>query len=82
MAATGEKAAGGGGTATAGHPTTRGGSWALSQLGEGTGEGADRAKPGGEGQTAIMAIVDRGHSNSSHQQQPSGVRQAGAKRHD
>jgi hypothetical protein len=78
MAATGEKAAGGG-TATAGHPTTRGGSWALSQLGEGPGEGADRAKPGGEGQTAIMAIVARGHSNSS---QPSGVRQAGAKRHD
>ncbi len=47
MAAPGKKAAGGGGTATAGHPTTRGGSWALSQLGEGPGGGGQGQARGG-----------------------------------
>jgi hypothetical protein len=79
MAALGKRLQGEGGTAGAGQPTTRGGK-AGPSASQGRGGGVDRAKPRGEGQTAIVAIVDR--ESQQQASKTAGVRHRGANRHD
>ncbi len=59
-----------------------GGAGPSASQGEAGGGGTDRAKPRGEGQTATMAIVDRGKQQQQQHPASGKRRQAGAKRHD